>query len=67
VSRLEELLWTALHVAGLALGLANMSCGDDWPRAIDIGVTVGRDAGVVCVEAVDGGFVEVDCPDGGGE
>jgi hypothetical protein len=67
MTRLEELAWGVLHVGGFLLAMFNMSCGDDWPKAIEIGVSVGRDAGVVCVEVDGGELRQIDCPDAGGD
>jgi hypothetical protein len=56
-----------LFVASVLIGMVSVGCGDNWPRAIKIGVDVGRDAGSACVE-VDGDEIrEVPCPDGGGD
>jgi hypothetical protein len=51
----------------VAAGLASSGCGDNWPKAIEIGVTVGRDAGVACVDVIDGEIVPAACPDAGAD
>lgn len=57
--RLQLAGW-ALVIAGTVLVALVAGCGDDWPKAITIGVDVGRPTCVV----VDGGVERVDC-DGG--
>jgi hypothetical protein len=56
-----------LSVGGIGLGVATVGgCGDNWPKAIEIGVTIGPDAsGTACASVGDGGISEVDCQDGG--
>ncbi len=40
------------------------SCGDNWPKAIEIGVSIGRDASnTACYDVA--GDTQVDCPDAG--
>lgn len=68
MTRLEDLVWGVLHVGGFLLAMFNMSgCGDNEPKAIDISVSIGRDAGVVCVEVDGGELRQIDCPSDGGD
>jgi hypothetical protein len=65
--RVGLLIAGTVILATAACLMAATGCGDDWPRAVDVPVTVGGDGTGEACAAFDGGAPELVACDGGGQ